>query len=236
MSTEIRLELAFAQRDVSNGALPSEQSIGGYKSAHDLLGFHPIVVDTAGAVGAAFVRLYTQVAQVQKIIADVPYGADLVLRLNGTTASATSSLTAPSGSLTGLTLEFTLEGEDYAVEFEAADDTFDECARRINFATGLSTASVNAANKLVVAGQKTGGLDAQKAGYQYSKLEITGGTALSAIGLSSGEFYGSSTDERLGAGIYSRAFPAALLPTKIELSGSSGSTTAPARIWVAGKR
>lgn len=213
-----------------------EQSLGPYKSTHDLVGFHPVILATPGDPGSSFVQLHTQAVSIERILADLPYGSDLFVRIDGDVARAVSTLTAPGSTLTGLTLEFTLDGEDVAVEFEAEDTTFALAAKRINFAAGVQCASINTANKLVIEGAKTGGRDAADASMSYGEVLITGGTALAALGLTESENYGSGTDERVGAGIYARTFPPGALPQKIELSGSSASSTAPARFWVSGKK
>lgn len=223
MSSTLRLTLEATTRDLSAVGSEASASIGDSSATtHDYLDPTPKTVATAGAVGAAFVSWPTSVVQIQRVYGQIPASADLWLRWGGDVASVQSSLTAPSGSLDTLTLVLGVDGvSPVTTTFTSADTTMALVAKRINYAHGAAVASVNTAGKLVLSGTKSGGADAKAASRQYGEILITGGSALSALGLTAATTPATGQDERVGAGPYARSFPSTALPRALEISGSA---------------
>ena len=78
---------------------------------------------------------------------------------------------------------------------------------------------------------KTGGADAEARGWAAGSVEVVSGSGLALVGLVAGTTYGSGDDQRVGAGLFVKSFPAASLPRLLELSGSATNL----KIWAAGK-
>lgn len=225
LSAKLR-DLAFAGSDAVFAAKDATAS------SHELVDQTPRVIATSGAVGAAFVQLETPVRQVERLLVDLPGGSDLLLRIGGAVASV-SGASAPPTLTDGWTAILNIDGLGaVTTSFLAADNTMALAAKRINYAHGAQVASVDpTTGALVIAGTKTGGDDARRAGYAYGSVVIVSGTALAALGLTAGTTYGTGADLRLGGGVHAHSFPAAALPRKLELSGSVASS----RFVVAGK-
>lgn len=201
-------------------------------SVHDYVDGTPQNVATSGAAGAAFLKLPTSVVQIERIVADITPGSDLVLRVDGRVASVLGANAAPA-IVGGETLVLAIDqGGQITVTFVAGDTTIAKVAARINFALGLQVASVDLSTGFLrLSGFLTGGSDAKTAGWQAGSVQLVSGTALALLGLTAGTTWGSGRDQRLGAGPFCKSFPTSGLPRLIELSGTSNG----ARFWVAGK-
>lgn len=200
-------------------------------TSHDYLDGTPRNVSTAGAIGAAFVQLETPVVQIERLVADIPAGADLVLRMGGAVAEVlgASAATGFSGSETAVLAVDA--GGNVTVTFEAGDTTQALAAKRINWAFGAQVADLDTSGKLRLRGARTGGADAEARGWAYGKVKVVSGSALTGLGLTAGSTYGQGDDQRVGAGPFAKTFPAGALPRRLELSGSAQG----AKFWVAGK-
>ena len=186
---------------------------------------------TSGSVGTAFTELRHQVVAVERIVGDFKTGADVLIRAGGISAYVLGA----SGALTltdGWTLLFAIDGgATITATFLATDNTPALAAKRINYAAGAQVASVDLATaRLRLDGVRTGGAGARARSQAFGAVDAIGGTALAALGLVVGTFYGDGYDVRVGAGPFVHTFPPAALPRRIELSGSASG----ARIWVAG--
>lgn len=200
-------------------------------TSHDYLDGTPRNVSTAGAVGAAFVQLETPVVQIERIVADLPASADLVLRFGGAVAEVLGASAAPSfagGEQAVLAID---AGGNVTVTFEAGDNTQALAAKRINYAFGAQVADLDTSGKLRLRGALTGGADAEAKGFGFGKVKVVSGSALAALGLTAGSTYGQGDDQRAGPGSFVKTFPAGALPRRLELSGSAGN----AKFWLAGK-
>ena len=198
-------------------------------SSHELIDATPKPVSTSGSPGAVFIEVPTSVMQIERCRIDVPMGSNIWLRWDGAPASVLSSKTTPD-SLTGLTLELAVDtGGTIETTFTSDDTTMALAAKRINYYHGAEVASVSA-GKLKLTGASTGGADAKEAGRQYSLVNVVGGTALSALGLTEGITYGSGLDENIG-GPVEKTFYSGNLPESLEVSGSCSG----ARFMLAGK-
>lgn len=223
MSSTVLVALDVTTRDSSASSDLGQSYADRSATSHDYVDPTPKSVSTSGAVGANFILWPTSVAQIQRVWGQIPAAADLYFRWGGDVAEVLSSLTAPGSSLTGLTLVCSVDGgSPVTTTFESGDTTLALAARRINYAHNAPIASIDAAtSKLVLAGARTGGADAKAASRQYGEINITGGTALSALGLAVGTTPGAGTDERIGSGPYVRSFPSSALPRALEISGSA---------------
>lgn len=233
MAGTLRLSLDLTTADPAVGS--SQQSAlvrDPVASSHDYVDATPRNVATAGALGATFVQLETPVAQVERFVADVPAGADLVARFGGAPAVVVGSVTSPTIA-GGETIQLAIDaGSPVTTTLQAGDTSIALVAKRINYAHGAQVASVDpTTGGLRLTGVLTGGADARARGFGYGLVQVIDGTGLSALGLSAGSTYGTGDDQRVGAGLFAKSFPAAALPRRIELSG----TASGAKFWVAGK-
>lgn len=200
-------------------------------TSHDYVDPTPMNVSTPSGLGVFFTPLRTSVAQVERIVADLPPGADLVLRCGGLPAVLFGTLVPPAFA-GGETLQLGVDdGSVVTTTFQVGDTTLGLITRRINFAHGAPVAYLDAQGRLMLTGARTGGADAAARGWSYGRLVVAGGSALTALGLVAGTVYGAGDDQRLGPGLFVKTFPASALPRLLELSG----TASGARFWVAGK-
>lgn len=201
-------------------------------SSHDLVDPTPRAVATSGAIGAAFVTLPTSVAQIERVVADVPPGADLVMRFGGLPAVLVGSLSVIDAPVAE-TIVLAIDGADpVTTTLTSADTTIALVAKRINYAHGAQVASVDpSTNRLRLAGVKTGGADAAAKGWAAGSVRVVSGSGLALVGLVAGTTHGSGDDQRVGAGVFAKSFPAASLPRLLELSGSATNL----KTWLAGK-
>ncbi|RYE82212.1 MAG: hypothetical protein EOO75_21030 [Myxococcales bacterium] len=65
-------------------------------TSHDYVDPTPLNVSTPSGLGVFFTPLRTSVVQVERLVADLPPGADLVLRCGGLAAVLFGTLVAPS--------------------------------------------------------------------------------------------------------------------------------------------
>lgn len=233
LSATLRLTLSLEARDPANTSAACSPSVSDrVASSHDYLDPTPRNVSTAGAVGAAFVTLETPVAQVERLVADIPQGSDLVLRAGGLVAELLGASAAPTFS-GGEQLVFAIDaGGNVTATFEVGDNTVALAAKRINYALGFVAADIDpTTGKLRLRGLRTGGADAAALGWSYGLVKIVSGSAMATLGLSAGSTYGAGFDERVGGGPFAKTFPAGALPRRLELSGSAQG----AKFWVAGK-
>jgi hypothetical protein len=233
MSGTLQLTLDLQTRDPA--VLSSQASFvvrDATATTHDRVDPTPIDVATSGAVGAVFVDHPTSVRQIERIVADVPSGADVVFRFGGAVATVLGSVSSPSIS-GGETIELAIDaGDPVETELEAGDTTIAKIAKRINFAHGAQIASVDGTTgKLRLTGVLTGGADAKAKGFAYGEIEIVGGTGLSALGLTEGSTFGSGDDQRVGPGLFAKTFPSGARPSRLELSGTASGL----KVWTAGK-
>lgn len=200
-------------------------------SSHELIDATPKPVSTSGSPGAVFAEVPTSVAQIERARIDVPMGSNVWLRWDGAAAEVLSSKTTPD-SLDGLTLQLNVDNAGaVTTTFTSGDTTMALAAKRINYYHGAQVASVDGTTgKLKIAGTKTGGADAKAAGRQYGEVDVVGGTALSALGLTEGTTPGSGLDENIG-GPVEKTFYSGNLPESLEVSGSCSG----ARFMLAGK-
>ncbi len=232
MSATLKLLLSVESANLSvAGSSQTDTARDQVATTHDYVDPTPRTVSTSGALGSAFVQLETPVVQVERLVADFPSGTDLVLRCSGEPAEVVGTVTSPT--IAGNeTITMAVDGlGSVTTVLDADDTTIAKIAKRVNFFHGLQIASVDTSGGLAITGSKTGGPDAAAKGWSHGKIAITGGTGLTALGLSIGTTYGSGEDSRVSAGPFSRTFPSSALPTQIELSGSSSN----ARFWIAGK-
>lgn len=140
----------------------------------------------------------------------------LQLRLDGGAAVATTAVLFPVADLSGLTLEFGLDGYPIAVTFAAGDDTAEDVARRINAAAALAGAPFRPATVLAaqveIRGVKTGAAGV---------LSAFTGTAAEPLGLD--VFVGGvGTGEDITIdGLQLWQFPRAAGVKRIEVSGQA---------------
>jgi hypothetical protein len=232
VAATLRLTLSIEHADPAvAGSQVSASVRDSVASSHDYVDPSPRNVATAGAVGAAFVDLATPVAQIERVAADLPVGADLVMRFGGAVALLLGSQNAPVFA-GGETLELAVDaGSTVITSFSSGDNTLALAAKRINYAHGAQVADVSPTGHLRLQGFRTGGADALVKGWAYGRLLVVGGTALVQLGLAAGSVYGQGDDQRVGAGPFAKSFPSASLPRRLELSGSAQG----ARFWLAGK-
>lgn len=233
VAATLQLTLAVLTRDPAQPSTGVEASVrDSSATSHDYVDVTPRNVSTAGAVGAAFVQLETPVAQVERFVADLPTGADLVLRFGGAVAEVLGASSAPSfsgGEQAVLAID---AGSNTTVTFEDGDDSLALAVKRINYAFGAQIADIDASTgKLRLRGLRTGDAGAAAKGYAYGLVKVVSGNALSTLGLSAGSTYGQGDDQRVGPGPFVKTFPASALPRKVELSGSVTN----AKFWAAGK-
>lgn len=233
VSTTLRLQLTVQARDLACRPQSSGEVVrDAAETTHDLVDASPVgPLATPGATGTHFVVVPTPVAQVQRLICDWPTGSDVIIRTGGTPASVLGA----SGALSladGDTLLLAVDGgPTITATFLATDATPELAAKRINYAAGATVASVDAPTaRLRLDGVKTGGATARSRARAFGAIEIVGGTAVAALGLTVGTTYGDGDDVRVGAGPLALTFPPGASPRRIELSGSASG----ARIWVAG--
>lgn len=233
MAATLQLSLGLLTRDPAQLGSAQESSVrDSSATSHDYVDPTPRNVSTAGAVGAAFVQLETPVAQIERFVAELPPGADLVLRFGGAVAEVLGTSFAPSfsgGEQAVLAID---AGGNVTVTFEDGDDSLALAVKRINYAFGAQIADVDASTgKLRLRSLRTGDAGAAAKGFAYGLVKVVSGTALSTLGLSAGSTYGQGDDQRVGAGPFAKTFPSSALPRRVELSGSATN----AKFWVAGK-
>jgi hypothetical protein len=200
-------------------------------TSHDYVDATPRNVSTTGVVGSAFIQLETPVQQVERLAADLPLAADLVLRVGGAVALLLGTQVAPV-FVGGETLDLAVDAAvTVTTTFQAGDNTLSLIARRINYAHAAQVADLSPTGHLRLQSFRTGGADAFTKGWSYGRLYVVGGSALAALGLAAGAVYGQGDDQRLGPGPFAKTFPASALPRRLELSGSAQG----ARFWIAGK-
>lgn len=232
VSATLQLALSLTARDPSQASSGCESSVrDAVATSHDYVDPTPRDVSTSGAIGAAFVELPTSVVQIERFVASLPPGADIVLRSGGAVAevlgaSAATGFSGGEGAVLAIDA-----GGNVTVTFESTDTTQALAAKRINFFFGAQVADTDTAGKLRLRGLRTGGADAAAKGWAYGLVKVVSGSALSGLGLSAGSTYGQGDDQRCGAGPLAKTFPAGALPRRIELSGSATG----AKFWVAGK-
>jgi hypothetical protein len=226
---KLSLDLTTADPAVSAQSSLVRDSVA---TSHDLVDPTPRAVATSGAIGTAFVSWPTSVQQIERLIADVPAGADLVFRFGGLPAVLVGSLSVIDAPV-AQTIVLAIDGADpVTTTLTSADTTIALVARRINFYHGAQVASVDpSTNRLRLTGVKTGGADAAAKGWSAGIVEVVSGSGLALVGLEAGTTYGSGDDQRVGAGLFAKTFPAASLPRLLELSGSATNL----KIWAAGK-
>jgi hypothetical protein len=232
VTATLALALGITTRDPSRPGAGCEASVrDAAATSHDYVDPTPRNVSTAGGVGAAFVQLETPVAQVERFVADLPAGTDLVLRFGGAVAEVlgTSAATGFSG---GETAVLAIDaGGNVTVTFESTDTTQALAAKRINWALGAQVADTDSDGKLRLRSLRTGDAGAAAKGYAYGRVRVVSGSALAGLGLVAGDTYGQGDDQRVGSGLFAKTFPAGALPRRVELSGSAQG----AKFWVAGK-
>jgi hypothetical protein len=202
-------------------------------TVHEYVDQAPRNIATPGAIGESFVQLETPVQQVERLVADLPIGADIVLRAGGLPAVVVGTVAGAIAPAGGEAAVFNVDGQgQVTATLQAGDTSIALAAKRFNYAAGAQVASVDpSTGGLRMAGIFTGGADARSKGWQAGSVQFVSGSALSLLGLSVGTTYGAGDDQRLGAGPFVKPFPAGALPRRIELSG-----TAPgAKFWLAGK-
>lgn len=234
MAGTIRLttELTTADPASPSASQQTVQVRDSIASTHDYVDATPRNVATAGLPGVAFVQLETPVVQLERFIADVPAGSELVIRFGGAPAvviGAKSALAIEGDE----TLELAIDGgEAVTTTLASTDTTVALVAKRINWAHGAQVASVDpATGALRLTGVKSGGADARARAWQAGSVAVLSGTALEALGLTTGTSFGAGEDVRVGAGAFVRSFSAASLPKRVELSGSAINP----KFWIAGK-
>lgn len=230
MSSTVLAQLILTTRDLAvSGSEATTIAKDALATTHDFVDPSPAIVSTAGAVGAAFVELRHQCGEVARCFASFPASTNAVVRFGGTPATVTGSSTSAPTFSGGEDLDIEVDGSVVNVAFEAGDNTMALAAKRINYELNAQVASV-VGGALVLTGTKTGDAGAAARGWSHGLIDIQGGTALADLGLSVGKTYGAGFDARVGAGPFAQTFPAAEMPTRIEVSGSVPG----ARFWVVG--
>ena len=226
MSTSLQVETDLTLRDLSRGTssqFDSPTVSDPSATVHDYVDRTPINVATQGFPGSAFITLPTSVVTVERLIADLAVGTNLVVRLGGAVAALVGAL-GPFTFVGGETLIFATDnGVSHTATFANTDTTLALVAARINYAAGgVIVADTDPATlRLRLRGSVTGGAAAYAAGFQYGAVSILGGTALSILGLSAGVTYGKGTDLQVGgAECLQIPFPSGAQPQRIELSGT----------------
>jgi len=232
VTATLQLSLGLTTRDPAQPSSAREESVrDATATSHDYVDATPRNVSTAGAVGAAFVQLETPVQQIERIAADLPSGADLVLRFGGVVAEVLGA-SAATGFSGGETAVLAIDaGDNTTVTFESGDTTQALAAKRINWAFGAQIADTDSSGKLRIRSLRTGDAGAAAKGYAFGRVRVVSGTALAGLGLTAGDTYGQGDDQRAGTGPLAKTFPSSSLPRKVELSGSVTN----AKFWVAGK-
>lgn len=232
MAATLALALGITARDPAQTGSGCEATVrDAAATSHDYVDPTPRNVSTAGAVGAAFVQLETPVVQVERFVADLPSGTDLVLRFGGSVAEVLGA-SAATGFSGGETAVLAIDaGGNTTVTFEAGDTTQALAAKRINWALGLAVADTDTTGKLRLRSLRTGDAGALAKGFAYGRVRVVSGTGLTGLGLTAGDTYGQGDDQRVGPGPLVKTFPAGALPRRVELSGSAQG----AKFWVAGK-
>lgn len=233
MAGSIQLTLSIATADPSAPSSAQQASVrDAVATVHDYVDVTPRNIATPGGIGLSFLQLETPVQQIERLVADLPPGADFVLRAGGLPAVVVGSVSNPSIA-GGETLQFLFDaGGAVTTTLQAGDTTIALIAKRVNYAHGDKVAAVDPlTGGLRLYGVLTGGADARAKGFAYGLVQILGGTGLAALGLAVGSTYGAGDDQRLGSGMFVKPFPASALPRRLELSGTGSG----ARFWVAGK-
>lgn len=232
VATTLQLALSLALRDPAQPGQACDTAVRDLgASAHDYVDPTPRNVETAGAVGAAFVQLETPVQQVERFVAQIPPGADLVLRFGGAVAELLGA-SAATGFTGGEQAVLAIDaGGNITVTFEAGDTTQALAAKRINFAFGAQVADTDASGRLRLRSLRTGDAGAAAKGFAFGRVRVVSGSALAGLGLVAGDTYGQGDDQRVGPGPFAKTFPSSALPRRVELSGSASN----AKFWVAGK-
>lgn len=167
---------------------------------------------------AAFVplALTSTIAQIEFVA--IQSSGPIKLRINGAPASALSSAIFPVAGLSGLTLDFTVDGVAVSVTFAAGDDTAADVANRINSAAALAgatwlPATVDESGQVRVSGLLTG---------PQGSLSAFTGTAVALLGFDSfAGGTGSGADVDVD-GLFVAQFPrGALSATRLEVSGQA---------------
>jgi hypothetical protein len=234
MSGSLQLTLSVVTADPSAVSSAQQAQVRDpVASVHEYVDQTPRNVSTPGALGAAFVMLETPVQQVERLVADLPPGTDLILRTGGLPAVVVGTVTGAIAPAGGETLAFQVDGLGaVTATLQSGDTNIALAAKRLNYAAGSQVASQDPiTGGLRVAGQLTGGASAQARGWQAGSVQLVSGSALGLLGLVPGTTWGAGDDQRLGAGPFAKPFPAAALPRRIELSGTSSG----AKFWIAGK-
>jgi len=233
MAVSWKLTLDLIVQDLDSPTQANGLSIAeANASVHDFSDPTPMSIATQGAPGAKFIAVPTSVVQIERLIVQTGASADLILRVGGVAPSIEGNVSAPTASLDGKSITIVLDSNPaVTTTFAATDTTLDLVARKINYNMNAPIASVNASNHLVLSSSNTGGADAKASGRSFGLLSISG-NALSLLGLTQQDLYGSGFDYHLGVGPHVLRFAATDLPKKLEVSGTAPSVV----FWISGKK
>lgn len=171
--------------------------------------------NTAGAVGAEFERI--------ECLEELATTELLYINTNSTTfafrigAAPATALgvggTFPTGFSGGEVLTWVVDGTTVTTTFDAADQTAEQCAARINAAaafTGLTTPRVTATTgQLEFTGEATG----------RDGSNVFSGTAAATLGLDNPTLTPSAGEDVFVSGLWVHQFPRGAGPSRIDVSG-----------------